>query len=67
MPNGSKHPTFVHVPPSRVEVTVHRAYEEHAMSHSKDFSTSYPSSGGQLHDKAHEISFDENSEERSKL
>jgi hypothetical protein len=60
MPNSSKHSPFARVPSSRVEVTVHKAYEEHAMTHTNHFSTSYPSSDGQLHDKPHEISFDDN-------
>ncbi len=54
----SKHSPVVHVPSSRLEVTVHSAYEEHAMKH---FGTQYTSSDGQLHDnKPHEISFDDN-------
>ncbi len=61
VPNASKQLPFVHVP-SRVEVTVHKAYEEHQMSHTNHFSTPFSGSDGQLHDKPHEISFDENTE-----
>jgi hypothetical protein len=60
MPNASKQTPFIRVPSSRVEVTVHKAYEEHAMSHTNHFSTSYPSTDGQLNDKPSEISFDGN-------
>ncbi|KAF8501081.1 hypothetical protein F5888DRAFT_1333173 [Russula emetica] len=66
MPNSSKHSPFVHVPSSRLEVTVHKAYEEHAMSHTDHFSTSYPGSDGPLHDKPHEISFGDNTDDHAK-
>lgn len=67
IPNTSKQSPFVRAPSSRLEVTVHKAYEEHAMSHTNHFSTSYPSSSdGQLHDKPDEISFDENMDDNTK-
>ena len=65
--NTSKQSPFVHVPSGRLEVTVHKAYEEHAMSHADHFSTSYPSSNGQLHDKPHDISFDDNMDGHAKI
>jgi hypothetical protein len=65
MPTTNKHSPFVHVPSSRLEVTVHKAYEEHAMTDTNHFSTSYPGSDGQLHDKPHELSFDDNVEDRA--
>lgn len=67
VPNASKHSPFVHVPSGRLEVTVHKAYEEHAMSRADHFSTSYPSSDGPLHDKPHEISFDDNMDRHAKI
>jgi len=67
IPNVSKQSPFVRAPSSRLEVTVHKAYEEHAMSHTNHFNTSYRSSSeGQLHDKPDEISFDDNMEDRAK-
>jgi hypothetical protein len=67
-PNASKLSPFVHVPSGRLEVTVHKAYEEHAMSDTNNFGSSYTGSDGQLHrdDKPHEISFDENTDEHAK-
>ena len=67
MPNNSKDSPFVHVPSSRLEVTVHKAYEEHAMSHARHL-TSYPGPGSdeQLHDKPHEISFEDNMDHLSR-
>jgi hypothetical protein len=56
----SKRGPFVHVVTSnRLEVTVHRDYEEHPMPEANQF-TSYPSSDTQLKDKPHELSFDDN-------
>jgi hypothetical protein len=66
-PNASKHSPFVRVPSGRLEVTVHKAYEEHAMSHTNHFSASYPSSDGRLNDKPHEISFDDNMDDHGKI
>ena len=65
-PNASKHSPFVHVPSGRLEVTVHKAYEEHSMTPIDHFSTSYPGSDGPLHGKPHEISFDDNMDVRGK-
>lgn len=62
-PNTSK--SFARVPSTRLEVTVHKAYEEHAMSHT-NFSNSFPSTDGQLHDKPSEISFDDNTDDHVK-
>ncbi len=65
MPTTNKHSPFIHVPSTRLEVTVHKAYEEHAMTDTNHFSTSYPGSEGQLHDKPHELNFDDNVEDRA--
>jgi len=57
--NTSKNATVVHVPSSRVEVIVHKAYEVHAM-------TPCPSSDGHSHDNnPHEITFDDNMKDRA--
>ena len=66
LPLTSKQSPFVRSPSSRLEVTVHKAYEEHAMTHTNHFSSSYPSSDGQLHDKPDEISFDDNVDDHAK-
>ena len=65
IPNASKQSPFVRAPSTRLEVTVHKSYEEHAMSNTSHFSTSYPGSDGQLHDKPHEISFDDNTDDHT--
>lgn len=58
--NSRRGGPFVHVVSSnRLEVTVHRDYEEHPMPETNQFS--YPSSDAQLADKPHRIiSFDGN-------
>jgi hypothetical protein len=63
---NSKQAPFVHVSSNRLEVTVHRAYEEHPMSHTSRYS-SHPSEV-QLQDldKRHEITFDDSMDDRVK-
>jgi len=52
---GTKKPSVVHIPSNRLEVTVHRAYEEYSMSQMNGCD-SYPSSDAQLADKSpHEL------------
>lgn len=46
---------------------MHKAYEEHAMSHTDHFSSSYPSSDGPLNVKPHELSFDDNTDDHAKI
>jgi hypothetical protein len=50
------------VPSNRLEVTVHKAYEEHPTSEANHY-VSYPSSDVPIADKPHEIHFDDNSTE----
>ena len=54
--------TFSKVPSNRLEVTVHKAYEEHPRLQTDDY-VSYPSSNVHMADKPHEIHFDDNSVE----
>jgi hypothetical protein len=49
MGSGTKN-SSIHIPSNRVEVTVHKAYEEYSMSQ-MNRSVSYPSSDAQLADK----------------
>jgi hypothetical protein len=61
-----RHAPFRHAFSNRLEVTVHKAYEEHTMSQT-DHYASYPSSDVQLPDKPHEINLDVNIEDRADL
>jgi len=61
--SNSRHTPFGQISSNRLEVTVHKAYEEHSMSQTNHYA-SYPSSDVQLPDKPLEISFDDNTEDR---
>ena len=55
--------SVVHIPSNRLEVTVHRAYEEHPMNQMNQMNqtVSYISSDAQLSDKPpHELAFEDN-------
>ena len=55
MVSNIKDPSIVHIPSNRLEVSVHKAYEEYPMS-AVNLSDSYPSSDAQLADKPrHEL------------
>src|SRR6267154_6553275 len=57
----TKDTSIVHIPSNRLEVTVHRAYEEYPMSQM----SRYPSSDAQVADKTpHEIVLDDSVEGR---
>lgn len=59
---STKPSSVVHMP-SRLEVTVHTAYEEYPMSPTNQCAL-HLSSDAQLTDKPHELSFDESVEVR---
>lgn len=62
--SNNKMPSIVHIPSNRVEVTVHRAFEEYPMS-PMNGSDSYPSSNAQLADKLpHDLDLEDNIEDR---
>jgi hypothetical protein len=63
---NSRNAPFVHVSSNRMAVTVHRAYEEHPMSHTSHYSSN-PRSDVQLQDsdKRHEITFDDSMDDRA--
>jgi hypothetical protein len=59
--SGAKNSAIVHIPTNRLEVTVHKDYEEYSMSQMNR----YPSSDAQLFDKTpHELGLDDNVEGR---
>jgi hypothetical protein len=59
--SNNKDTSIVHIPSNRLEVTVHKAYDEYPMSQTNHYG-SYPSSDTQLPNKSHELGSDENVE-----
>ncbi len=62
-PSNNKDTSIVHIPSNRLEVTVHKAYDEYPMSQANHYG-SYRSSDTQLPDNSHELGSDENVEGR---
>jgi hypothetical protein len=61
--SSAKDSTVVHIPSDRLEVTVHKAYEEYPMSH-MDTHGSYPSDAHLADKPSHELGLDDNVEGR---